>query len=563
MAKKVYIDFELKYKEAVKNLDEMQKEYSKLEKEVSKTSESQQELGNILDTTTGGAVTKFKSLKGTLGSVIKSFKSLKLAVAATGIGLLVVAVGSLTAMFSRSEEGQNKFAKILTQLGVIAGNVMDIFSDLGKVVFNVFTGNFKAAKEALNEVTEGVKNFGEETAKEIEKAGELSDMRAKADKEERKLITERAEANRRVAELREKAADKENVSVEERIEAIKEAGRIEEEITQKEIAAARLRFEAKRLENSLAESSKEDLDEEARLKARLTELETGRLKIQKALTAEITTTLREAKTLRKQEANELQANYVFLPGVGFVSKEVFEKAKSDGEAVDKILADFKKKKEEEEAETQIQKLELEKSRKLQELDDLNATEAQKAEIRLYYNDLIKDAEDKDAQNAIRREELLQKQKIAIISQTFGTLANILGKNSKAGKAFAVAQALTNTYLGVTEVLDNETTLPEPFATIQKVTSIAGVLATGFQAVKSIKSVDPKGGGAATTISARGVGQAASQAPAFNIVGAGVTNQLADVIAGQASQPTRAYVVSNDVSTAQELDRNIIQGASIG
>ena len=39
MAKKVYIDFELKYKEAVANLDEMQKEYSKLEKEVSKTSE--------------------------------------------------------------------------------------------------------------------------------------------------------------------------------------------------------------------------------------------------------------------------------------------------------------------------------------------------------------------------------------------------------------------------------------------------------------------------------------------------------------------------------------------
>ena len=66
MAKKVIFDFEIKYKEAVKNLDEMQKEYSKLEKEVSKTSESQQELGGILDKTTAGAVTKFKNLKGTL-----------------------------------------------------------------------------------------------------------------------------------------------------------------------------------------------------------------------------------------------------------------------------------------------------------------------------------------------------------------------------------------------------------------------------------------------------------------------------------------------------------------
>ena len=34
MAKKIEIEFELKYKEAVKNLDEFQKEFSKLEKDV-------------------------------------------------------------------------------------------------------------------------------------------------------------------------------------------------------------------------------------------------------------------------------------------------------------------------------------------------------------------------------------------------------------------------------------------------------------------------------------------------------------------------------------------------
>ena len=88
-------------------------------------------------------------------------------------------------------------------------------------------------------------------------------------------------------------------------------------------------------------------------------------------------------------------------------------------------------------------------------------------------------------------KILQNQKIAIVGQTFGAMAKILGENSKAGKAFGIAQALTNTYLGVTEVLKNDTTLPEPFGTIQKVTSIAGVLATGFSAVKSIKSVTAK------------------------------------------------------------------------
>ena len=52
-------------------------------------------------------------------------------------------------------------------------------------------------------------------------------------------------------------------------------------------------------------------------------------------------------------------------------------------------------------------------------------------------------------------------------------------------------------------------------------------------------------------------------PAFNIVGASGTNQLADAIGGQTQEPVKAFVVSSDVSTAQELDRNIIEGASIG
>ena len=55
----------------------------------------------------------------------------------------------------------------------------------------------------------------------------------------------------------------------------------------------------------------------------------------------------------------------------------------------------------------------------------------------------------------------------------------------------------------------------------------------------------------------------SIAPAFNIVGASETNQLADAIGGQTQVPTKAYVVASDVSTAQEMDRNIIEGASIG
>ena len=54
----------------------------------------------------------------------------------------------------------------------------------------------------------------------------------------------------------------------------------------------------------------------------------------------------------------------------------------------------------------------------------------------------------------------------------------------------------------------------------------------------------------------------SAPPAFNVVGQGETSQLADAIGGQANQPVRAYVVSNDVTTAQGLERNIVEGATI-
>ena len=57
--------------------------------------------------------------------------------------------------------------------------------------------------------------------------------------------------------------------------------------------------------------------------------------------------------------------------------------------------------------------------------------------------------------------------------------------------------------------------------------------------------------------------AAPTPPSFNIVGASATNQLADVIGEQTQQPVQAFVVASDVTTAQGLERNTIEGATIG
>jgi hypothetical protein len=93
--------------------------------------------------------------------------------------------------------------------------------------------------------------------------------------------------------------------------------------------------------------------------------------------------------------------------------------------------------------------------------------------------------------------------------------------------------------------------------IRMITGIASSVAAttkGLAALKSGGSATGGGGGAA------GGG---STPPSFNIVGATETSQLAQAVGGQTQQPVQAYVVANDITTAQSLENNIVEGATIG
>tara|TARA_R100000278_G_scaffold40193_2_gene35395 strand:+ start:4747 stop:6369 length:1623 start_codon:yes stop_codon:yes gene_type:complete len=97
---------------------------------------------------------------------------------------------------------------------------------------------------------------------------------------------------------------------------------------------------------------------------------------------------------------------------------------------------------------------------------------------------------------------------------------------------------------------------------------AGIISSVKSAVAATKSAASavgfsggfSGGGISTP---RGASVATSQAPAFNIVGASPENQLAQAIGEREQQPVKAFVVSNEVTNAQALDRNIVQSASLG
>ncbi len=622
ITKKVEID--VSTVKAAGGLEAFKQQMKGVDKEVKNTSASTQQLSGTLDRMTGGAVTKFGAFRGALGTVTKGFVTLRGAIMATGIGALLVLIGSLTAAFKRSEEGQNKFSKILGVIGSVVSNLLDVFANFGEAVISAFenpkkawqsftsslqsgyefikkqvldrlsgtfgllTGNIQASilkmRVAWNEFTgddteakalkkelvdvqkyvddsrkkivnanaevakgfmsavESVKEFGREVIKDAKNAAKVADQRAAADKAARDLIIERANAERDIAELREKAADKENVSTEERIKALEEAGRISEELAQKEIAVSKLRADAKTLENSLSKSTREDLDEEARLRADVINAETAKLKLQKALTAELTTARRESAAAAKGET---------------------ETTKEQVDEVGKILEDFRKKEQDRAAETEVQKIELEQQRALAELERLKATEEQKKQVKDYYEIELTRAR-ADAQKDIDDAALATKIKtLDDTEKGLNQLSDIAGESTVAGKGFAIASATLNTYRGVSDAL--AATTVTPFETALKFVNAAAILTNGLRNVKKIASVkipNAKGGGGTGGASSPS-GGAISQPPAFNVVGQGGTNQLAQAIGQQEQQPVQAYVVANDVTSAQSLQRNIQTEAGLG
>ena len=152
----------------------------------------------------------------------------------------------------------------------------------------------------------------------------------------------------------------------------------------------------------------------------------------------------------------------------------------------------------------------------------------------------------------------KKSALSIFADASQAMSNLLGKQTAIGKGFAIASALMNTYEAANKTLKDET-IPNTFA---RIAAMFTVISTGIGNVKSIMAVKVPGqgggGGALPSAVAQG-----SAAPAFNIVGASPENQLAQSLAEQEQQPVQAYVVSQDVTSAQSLENNIIEGASIG
>lgn len=283
---------------------------------------------------------KFSDMTSGITKVVKSFKTLKGAIAATGIGALVLAIGSLISYFKSSEEGSRKLAIATEALSVIFGKLMEFVGQLGEMLVwvfenpkealmnftnlikenivnrfegllelipalgnaigELFSGNFKEAgkiaADAVGKATLGVENVTDKAAELGEKAVEafgdmkdavneavevatkLVDAQRALRNQQQELVVENAKLNQQL-ELQQKIAEDTTLSYEERKAALENVGNAQVQLAANVAKQAKAEEDLLRTQIAYANT----YEEREELETQLAEATASRIEAQTAL----------------------------------------------------------------------------------------------------------------------------------------------------------------------------------------------------------------------------------------------------------------------------------------
>jgi len=192
----------------------------------------------------------------------------------------------------------------------------------------------------------------------------------------------------------------------------------------------------------------------------------------------------------------------------------------------------------------------------------------KAQANQEYLDKIKAQE--EAANALkkRNRDFAIEMTLSGLS-TIASLTELFGKKSEkaARRAFQIqkaanmATAIISTYQSATAAYASQfTPVPDPSSPVRGAIAAGMAVAAGLVNVAKIASQKFEGGGSSGggSAPAGAGGGGAVMTPNFNVIGSSGVNQLAQI----QQQPTRAYVVSGDVANGLSLERNRLQNATL-
>lgn len=506
--KSVVIDVKVKGDDSLKKVDKGVKDVGK---SAEKTKKEVKEVGDQSQVMGGQMGAAFGAAKGAVAGVIGAFRTLKGAIIASGIGLLLVTVVALKTAFTASEEGQNKFAKIMAVIGSVTGNLVDLLAEFGEFIIDLFSGESEAIKslesfgkkifdviglpikvaidtvktlakvftslvkgdftQAFDNLKQGAIDIGMNFVEAADVIVDAYNDATDAAKEFTAELIKEAEIAAFIADQRAKADILERTLLVDRAKATRDISELRGKAAERDKFSAeeRIKFleeageiEAKvtdqairaakiRLDTQIAENKlSKSTKEDLDKVAQLEATLIGLTTSKLNLQRRLTTELVTARNEEKAiKAAQAKEQEDEL-------KKIADDETKRQTEIDKIQDEFKAKREDAEAEDEIAKLELEKERSIAKLEALNATEEEKASIIKFWDDEIISNKEKALSNEEKIEDSKRTMQIAAVNNIAGVVSNIsalFAKGTQAAKVAAISDIAIKTGIGFVQGLD--------------------------------------------------------------------------------------------------------------
>ena len=532
---------------SVKKTIELEAKVDKAEKDLQGVAKSVQRIDDNLT-----------EVKETTGGVAKGVKGISNAMKAAGIGLAIAAFSKLAEVFNENQKVTDAFSVAFESLslafndffnflnnniGTVTGYFKSLFDDpvqsiknFGNAIFDGITSRLKQGLEALGLFGKAaVKFFSGDfagaalTAKEASK--ELFDIVTGEDGGFDKIKEAVTGAVSSITEYTKSTIKAAQGTVElnkqAEVAAVINQGLIEKYDRQAEQQRQIRDDETKTMEQRIAANTElgRILDEQSEKMLENVDLQikAAQLEYDKNQNQENYIALLEAQNEREAVLAQIE---------GFRSEQLINKISLEREA-----ADIKKEADEKAIEDAEKLIELEQQKKQGVMDAMDAVAMAAGEESKIAKALF----------LLKTSMMLKEQIMAAQATMQRIIASAAESGVDGAKGFMKAASAAPPPANV------------PLIAIFAAQA-AGIAMSIKSAVGTAKSmVGSKGGGG----SSGGSAPSAPQAPSFNVVGAAPENQLAQAIGEEEDKPVKAFVVSNDVTNAQALDRNIVEGASIG
>jgi chromosome segregation ATPase len=453
----------------------------------------------------------FVNLAGIIkGGVVQAFTALRAAIGATGIGLLVISLGTIIAYWDKIVAKFKESFPVLSKLGEYIGDVVNSVTD--------FVGLTSEAERNLDKLEKAIKLTNksyENTIRLLESQGgkekEIYEKRQEIIDNDIKLLNEKRKVNGKLTEEEQQQLN--DLEVQRIINFNNEQERLRKlEKQRKDKIDAEIKESREALQTANENAVQSRLEgEDLELRQLL-----DKYKKQRELYKDNQIAL---KNIEEAYAIERQT---------IVDKYTKQRTDAEGKAAQDAIDNIEATTEADGKSTQQQVfnvLELGNKKRIQtEEDKKKAQEKRDAEVRF--------AQD-----------------------TLSIIGGFIDQNSAAGKAIAIAQAIINTYQGASKALAQ--------GGIFGPVAAAASIAAGFVQVRKImttKVPSAKGQGTVPEMS-MSVGGSAPLSPELPTASVTALNQ--ETINALGNQAIRAYVVETDMTTNQQRIQAIKQRARFG